>query len=87
MNQDDGGSAFPQVESQQVGSQGEYHTEVYSAGGMSLRDYFAAKAMQSIVAGAMAQGGATEAEDAPGLARVAWLMADAMLATRKPPNV
>jgi hypothetical protein len=86
MSKDEGGSAFPQVESQQVGSQGEYHTEVYSVGGMSLRDYFAAKAMQSIVAGAIAQGGATEADDAPELARVAWLMADAMLATRKPPN-
>lgn len=87
MDKNDGGSAFPRVESQQVGSQGEYHTEVYSAGGMSLRDYFAAKAMQSIVACAMAQGGATEADDAPKLARAAWLMADAMLATRKPPNV
>ena len=87
MNKDDGGSAFPQVESQQAGSQGDYHTEVYSAGGMSLRDYFAAKAMQSIVAGAMAQGGANEAADAPELAKVAWLMADAMLATRKTPNV
>lgn len=55
--------------------------------GMSLREYFAAKAMQSIVAGAISQGGATtEADHAPELARVAWLMADAMLATRKPPN-
>lgn len=54
--------------------------------GMSLRDYFAAKAMQSIVAGAIAQGAATNSEDAPELAKVAWLMADAMLATRKTPN-
>ena len=59
----------------------------WQAHGMSLRDYFAAKAMQSILAGAMEQGGATEAEDALTLTRRAWLMADAMLATRKPPNV
>ena len=51
--------------------------------GLTMRDYFAAKAMQSIVAGAIAQGAATEPEDAPELARAAWLMADAMLKTRE----
>jgi hypothetical protein len=56
MSAHGGGSAFPQVESQQVGSQGEYHTDVYSTGGMSLRDYFAAKAMQGYVIGVMAGG-------------------------------
>jgi len=41
--ENDGGSAFPTVESQREGSCGEYYTEIYSAGGMTLRDYFAAK--------------------------------------------
>ena len=50
---------------------------------ITTRDYFAARAMQSIVAGAIAQGAATEPEDAPELARAAWLMADAMLKTRE----
>ena len=51
--------------------------------GMTLRDYFAAKAMQAILTGAFAQGRATEPEDAPPIAQGAWLMADAMLAERQ----
>ena len=83
MDKDDGGSAFPQVESQQVGSQGEYHTEVYSAGGMSLRDYFAAKAMNGLLAQSI---GTAIGSDPKIAAEYAYAAADAMLATRKTPN-
>jgi hypothetical protein len=50
---DDGGTAFPVT-----GEFDERRGEVvqYAASGMTLRDYFAAKAMQSVIVGAMAQG-------------------------------
>lgn len=78
---EDGGSAFPQVESQLIGSQGEYHTEISSFGGMSLRDYFAAKAMAANL---------SVIREFPdehwrmGLAIDAYAMADAMLSARTP---
>ncbi len=61
----DGGRAFPSH-----GSMGEVAQE-----GMSLRDYFAAKAMQ----GLMARVGA---HDADRIAHDAYIVADAMLAER-----
>lgn len=66
MNLIDGGPAFP-VEDVQ---------ENYF--GMTLRDYFAAKAMQGLFA---AGGGVTRT--AGEWASIAYKMADAMLATRK----
>ena len=66
MNLIDGGAAFP-VEDVQ---------ENYF--GMTLRDYFAAKAMQGLFA---AGGGVTRG--AGEWASIAYKMADAMLATRK----
>lgn len=75
--QDDGGSAFPQVGSEQVGSHGEYHTEVSSYGGMTLRDYFAAKVLQS----AMTQAG-IRGIPITELAQSVWKVADAMIAAR-----
>jgi len=59
---DDGGPAFPVI--------GE-------AGGMSLRDYFAAKAMQGFAA-----AGADEWPSAEDLAHDAYTLADAMLRER-----
>ena len=41
----DGGPAFPKIDTETVCSQGEYQDRVYSYGGMTLRDYFAAKAL------------------------------------------
>ena len=49
---------------------------------VDLRDYFAAKAMQAILAGGIARGEASEQEDAPLIAKAAWFMADAMLKER-----
>lgn len=70
----DGGPAFPQRE--QVGE------VVVDQGGMTLRDYFAAKALQGMIAGA----DFTIDIDGPmlgiGRAKIAYAMADAMLAAR-----
>ena len=63
----DGGPAFP------VGS-GDMRDPV----GMTLRDYFAAKAMQGLFA---VGGGVTRGAEE--WARLAYTMADAMLAARK----
>lgn len=49
----DGGSAFPEVFStfhERNHPNPGYLTDVYSAGGMTLRDYFAANALQGILA-------------------------------------
>lgn len=64
---DDGGSAFPQVESAYDHSAHEYTGNIYSTGGMTLRDYFAASALQGRQAFT---------------AREAYAIADAMLAER-----
>lgn len=78
----DGGSAFPQVKSEQVGSGGEYHTEISSRGGMSLRDYFAAQVLPQVYA--TAEPDTFQHEHwRYYLARDAYALADAMLAARK----
>ena len=51
--------------------------------GMTLRDYFAAKAMQIVLQEALRLGAATRAEDAPSVAAASYTMADAMLAARE----
>jgi len=52
--------------------------------GMTLRDYFAAKAMQALFAGAVTEGLTTDQDiDCDKLAMVAYTMADAMLKARQ----
>lgn len=41
--------AFPEVFTDLELKKGRYYSDTYSSGGMSLRDYFAAKAMQAII--------------------------------------
>lgn len=53
-----------------------------AVGGMSLRDYFAAKAMQGMMAGGNIRSGTTNAE----VATVAYGLADAMLRARQDPQ-
>ena len=80
--ENDGGNAFPQVESQRVGSGGEYHTEIYSAGGMTLRDYFAAKAVPGLLA--LCQHDSHEGKSyIEYVAGLSYGMADAMLKARQ----
>ena len=67
MSREDGGPAFPT-------DRGEFSS---AHEGMSLRDYFAAKAMQGLLAGSYS------ALPAPGVAEWSYKQADAMLAARK----
>ncbi len=76
----DGGPAFPD------GSQNQWGYAVNS--GMTLRDYFAAKAMQGLVGSAEWREDISEPEDRCGLepteftAKSAYIIADAMLKAR-----
>ena len=74
----DGGSAFPQVDSEWDDYDKKYG-RVYSSGGMSLRDYFAAKAMQGFLASREYGGAAGNADTC---AEWAYAHADAMLKAR-----
>lgn len=77
MNPIDGGPAFPvSTINEQEGHQDGPNTWQFP--GMTLRDYFAAKAMQGLFA---AGGGVTRG--AGEWASLAYIMADAMLAARK----
>lgn len=89
----DGGPAFPGIEVAVVGisSDGEERTESQAHGGMSLRDYFAAKSLNAILSqdgpgiesnhpgGVVNVDGMTAAQQ---WAKDAYLIADAMLAER-----
>jgi hypothetical protein len=70
---DDGGAAFPIPLDDRPGA---YPAE----SGMTLRDYFAAKAMQGLLAQSMGTALSSEPEDA---AEYAYETADAMLKARK----
>lgn len=72
-----GGFAFPQTDLLEDGT-----TEGHGEPGMLLRDYFAAKALQGILAGSGNEEGFVE-YDADALARQVYGMADAMLEARK----
>lgn len=50
--------------------------------GMSLRDYFAAKALQGAIAGSMSDGTHFALGDETTLAQMAYLLADAMMLER-----
>ena len=77
MSKPDGGPAFPRE-----GFMGP-HSWVQSQSGMTLRDYFAAKAMQ----GHLSNPTVTEhpAYDREGLVRESYAIADAMLKEKEKP--
>jgi len=72
MEKDTGGTAFPWVESYVNVDKGERY-ENYGDAGMTLRDYFAAKAMQGMLASGVPSG------DIP---LYAYEIADAMVSIR-----
>ena len=74
MSIETGGPAFP------LQSIGPEFAPGYA--GMTLRDYFAAKAMQGMMAGGSIRSGTTNAE----VATVAYGLADAMLRARQEPQ-
>jgi hypothetical protein len=76
---DDGGPAFPvEVDANQPDGRQTGNT-VWQAYGMSLRDYFAAKAMQGLIA-SNDEGAGDRIDDIPAYA---YSIADAMLKARK----
>jgi len=74
----DGGPAFPVPTPVLAGG---YRMIV--EGGMSLRDYFAAKAMEGLLAHGKRQTEAGENADLKWYAQSAYIIADAMLAARE----
>ncbi len=87
MSNNTGGPAFPGVEYKQPG--GELGVSVMTiVGGMTLRDYFAAKAMQGLMT-RKEQGGfdfAVYEKDAMRVAMWAYALADEMLKQREAGN-
>lgn len=75
---DTGGSAFPEVFSDHdQKSNDQWVTETYTSGGMTLRDYFAAKAMAALIIDP-----ARADQSRQECARLSYLMADSMIAAR-----
>lgn len=83
----DGGPAFPQIESALAydHSAESYYTNTMSVGGMTLRDYFAAKALPAVVAAYIEASGRCIGTDHihHNCAAHAFKMADAMLKARE----
>jgi hypothetical protein len=77
MNINDGGQAFPCIDSD---TSGQLHLR---DGGMSLRDYFAAKVAQSFTQGASLPPGFDAKEQIECVAMRAYEVADAMLIARE----
>ena len=72
MSDKTGGPAFP--------NESAMYTEQRL--GMTLRDYFAAKAMQSMLANPSLKNNDKSISDAEAIANAAFIMADAMLSER-----
>lgn len=78
--QNNGGPAFPEIGN--VACNSDWQSE----SGMTLRDYFAAKAMQGVMASGTAMSIGTNHEEAMvGMARAFYSMADAMIKARELP--
>ena len=82
MNKDDGGLAFPNAPLYSLQEEdGIYELLVdEQSSGMTLRDYFAAKAMQSGIFNSAVRGSIYECSE---MAKFAYDMADAMLKARE----
>lgn len=75
-----GGSAFPEITTDVANDgNGNIYGQVYSYGGMTLRDYFAGQALNGICNSCNCL---PSDKDMPEIARRAYISADAMLAER-----
>ena len=83
MNKDTGGPAFPglKLTSAHGNITSAQGSEYKPIGGMTMRDYFAAKAMQGLLAEAPSSKDVAEATNT--LAHFAYTIADAMLKARE----
>ena len=82
MSNKTGGRAFPCDSIVERDEVGHLHGFEVSSGGMTLRDYFAAKAMQAMISTAGAPCLLGLEGDEHYTAKAAYKMADAMLASR-----
>jgi len=79
-NQNNGGPAFPELGN--VGHNSDWQSE----SGMTLRDYFAAKVLQGVMASGTAMSiGTNHEEGMLDMARAFYSMADAMIQARELP--
>lgn len=82
----DGGPAFPQITRLRKEGSGGHFTPQYDEGGISLRDYFAAKAMQAFISRADIAQAMSDYADGyydEKVAQWAYESADAMLKRRQ----
>lgn len=79
MKKETGDSAFPW---QEVLIDGNGNSWSNQREGMTLRDYFAGKAMAALISGAMADGSPFADEDGKIVSKYAFFIADAMLKAR-----
>lgn len=77
----DGGPAFPIPGEVFHYEEGSFSDKAYA--GMTLRDYFAAKAMHAALMTIVAGKDVTHAQMAQAVAPIAYMMADAMLRARE----
>lgn len=84
MSKDTGGPAFPSLNAECTGldSDGFERWDTEPSGGMTLRDYFAAKAMQAIIQANGAGISVIGTNGAIGTSADSYVVADAMLAER-----
>lgn len=83
---DDGGPAFPQLERSEIyeAKDGGQNITHYCTDGISLRDQFAGKALQGLIANNYcAPVHDMDPDTAEEVGRYAYVLADAMLAARK----
>lgn len=87
IKQDNGGRAFPVDNVVERDEKGHLHGFQISSGGMTLRDYFAAKAMQAMITGFMGNPakGAFDLDkgDHQHASKISYKIADAMLRARE----
>ena len=84
MSTNTGGPAFPVSKRKaenymDEGGYGRSRTVTVTEGGMTLRDYFAAKAMQAMITKSNGQDSTGGAAGVPRIAKLAYEYADAML--------
>ena len=56
---------------------------LFDCSGMTLRDWFAGQALQGALAGFLSDGSLLRGDDAPGLAKLCYVISDAMIVARK----
>ena len=83
-NEEDGGPAFPVLE-RMTNMLDEHTAKFITTGGMSLRDYFAGQALQSIVRNVGSSMNNPDVQEATpdSMSAAAYVFADAMLKARQ----